>query len=445
MKLASHHRSDRSTLRFVATVLGIVAVLTGCSGQDFAFLNENRSVSGALPVIENNAAFFKVDLIEALDPHRYGLEEKLGGAPTKQQLNESDKLELAFAGFYSPRYARGSQEQRRSELQDRLIASSNQACAEFKRHLHSFQSQTNFLLGSLTTAVAGAGAIVTPANTARLLSGTGAVFSGVRAEFNEDFFVKLTAGVITKAVDNRRTEILRDIQDRRAQPITQYTVQRAVADAIYYNDVCSLIEGLQIASTAVTIAEDPGLKRLSKVLKESGFKSNVRLDVSSESGEELFGATSAIGTKLNVGDSETAAIFHGRTKIRIGEATSSLNSRIERASKHAKATSQQREQLTDIKANVDKARTTAEDNLEKADLKTAVDDQTKKFYEVLRKAQEALDSTTRGIAEAELRLAVAKGVEVKAAIKKIIDSLLEEFQTRGLDVAKIEEALAKAS
>ena len=78
-------------------------------------------------------------------------------------------------------------------------------------------------------------------------------------------------------------------------------------------------------------------------------------------------------------------------------------------------------------------------------MKTAVDDQTKKFYEVLRKAQEALDSTTRGIAEAELRLAVAKGVEVKAAIKKIIDSLLEEFQTRGLDVAKIEEALAKAS
>ena len=96
----------------------------------------------------------------------------------------------------------------RNRVQERILAASNQACAEFKRELKALDARVNFILGSLTTAVAGAGAIFS-GGTSQALSGIASIFSGVRAEFNEDYFKMLTIQVITDGLGKRGTKYIR--------------------------------------------------------------------------------------------------------------------------------------------------------------------------------------------------------------------------------------------
>ncbi|MCH9053272.1 MAG: hypothetical protein IIA72_19805 [Proteobacteria bacterium] len=154
----------------------------------------------------------------------------------------------------------------RNRVQERILAASNQACAEFKRELKALDARVNFILGSLTTAVAGAGAIFS-GGTSQALSGIASIFSGVRAEFNEDYFKMLTIQVITDGLGKRRHEIYTKILVNRKNGLTEYPVERAIADAILYHDNCSLVAGLEQAALSIERAANPGINELKK-LKE---------------------------------------------------------------------------------------------------------------------------------------------------------------------------------
>ncbi len=173
-------------------------------------------------------------------------------------------LEQATRVFYADRL---EQRQRRDQVQARLLAASDRACQIFTQDLNTLQSTTNLGLGLLTTGFAAAGAIVTQATAARILSGLAAGATGARAEFNADYFYKEAVPVIVKAIDTDRHDYVRDvITINRAKSIEDYTLWDAIGDAIRYNEKCSLVSGLSQIQTALIQAESPGLDAINRTL-----------------------------------------------------------------------------------------------------------------------------------------------------------------------------------
>ncbi|MGO9453252.1 MAG: hypothetical protein ACLQDV_19740 [Candidatus Binataceae bacterium] len=213
-----------------------------------------------------------------------------------------------------------TQQARRNDVQERLIAASNSSCREFEQHLNSVQSYTNLALGIAALGTGAAGAVVSSAVAASALAGTTGALAGTRAEFNNDIFVKQLFSTISQAIDTSRQQYLEKLRGSKveqvagltqaetptptASPSTSasptptptpnasatvsaanstpankgtsvtsqivgkqsltpsvYPVEAAVADAIFYNDLCSLNKGLQSVSKSVQASDDIGLSQ----------------------------------------------------------------------------------------------------------------------------------------------------------------------------------------
>lgn len=165
--------------------------------------------------------------------------------------------------YFACRSERATEDQRRlarNTLQERLLLSSEQRCSAFKIGLQREFSRTNFGLGVLSTLAGTAGALVNSVSAARNWAGTAAVSSGVRAEFNQDFFANLAAHVVIDGVDKRRREVYEQIQRYgQAKAYADYPVEAAIKDALYYHGQCSVAAGFQMASDAIKLYDDPGI------------------------------------------------------------------------------------------------------------------------------------------------------------------------------------------
>ena len=104
---------------------------------------------------------------------------------------------------------------RRTQIQDEIIRVSQEYCRDYKLSLNEQITKTNFALGSIGTIAAGLGSIFTDPTTARSLSGAAAILSGVRAEYNQAYLQNLTVQVVTKGIDLKRLQILKDINGAR--------------------------------------------------------------------------------------------------------------------------------------------------------------------------------------------------------------------------------------
>ena len=104
----------------------------------------------------------------------------------------------------------------------------------------------------------------------RAFSGTASILSGVRSEFNEDFFANKTIQVITDGLESKRRGIYENILKDREADLTDYPVERAIKDAISYHESCSLIAGLEQAAKSIERADNPGVDAMNKFLEKSG-------------------------------------------------------------------------------------------------------------------------------------------------------------------------------
>ena len=245
-----------------ALLVGCGLAVSGCGTKTFdgTIFSRQDSPFGVDNLIERES-LQTIDLAQLLT--RGGVEPLKLPADDPDNLKENIKrLEEAFKTFDGN--TDGDKKRLRNQIQERILAASNQACGEFKRELKKFDARWNFVLGSATTALAGAGAIFTGAAAA--LSGSAAIVSGVRAELNEDYFHTLTIQVITNGFETRRKELYRDILKARNDSSTDYPVQRAIKDAILYHESCSLVAGLEHAALSIERAENPGLKQLNRTL-----------------------------------------------------------------------------------------------------------------------------------------------------------------------------------
>lgn len=254
-------------------------IMLGCATPPF---RQDLKVQGALPLIQPDS-FEKIDLARELDPQSPALIEGL--YLTDEELAKNrEALRKAFEKFYKT--PKDELKLLRNRIQERIIAASNQRCGEYKKFLKQLDAGTNFFLGALTTAVAGAGAIVTgPATAVRALSGSAGIVSGIRAEFNETYFQNKTIQVLTDGIEAKRKELYEKILEARGttqeaaqgatrrttqgtKEIEDYTVEAAIKDAITYHDACALIAGLEHAALSVERASNPGVEAAKKVLDQ---------------------------------------------------------------------------------------------------------------------------------------------------------------------------------
>jgi hypothetical protein len=148
----------------------------------------------------------------------------------------------------------------RNALQERLLFASQQRCNAFKGNLQRTQSRVNFGLGVAGTAAGTAGALFSSITAARVFSGASAIFSGTRAEFNQDYMANLAVNVIIDGLDRRREEIYDQIQKSgQSKKYEAYPVEAAIKDAFFYHGACSIMAGFQEAAAAIKVINDPGL------------------------------------------------------------------------------------------------------------------------------------------------------------------------------------------
>ncbi|NKB55974.1 MAG: hypothetical protein GKS00_06530 [Alphaproteobacteria bacterium] len=230
---------------YVATA-ALSLLLAGC--DNFAFKREGVRVWGPDPLIDR-AKFEKINLAK----------EILAATSSEYSagIDIDDAMRLFYGSAPSAELKLG-----RDRVQERILGASKQRCGEYRNFLKEFDAESNFFLGSLTTTLAGAGAIFTGTDVVRALSGSASIISGIRSELNEDFFHTLTIQVITEGFGAHREALYREIGKKQKQSIADYTLEAAIKDSVEFHENCSLLAGLEHAAKAIERAKDPGLTAL---------------------------------------------------------------------------------------------------------------------------------------------------------------------------------------
>lgn len=181
------------------------------------------------------------------------------GAPSSAsgyELIDIDELLKSYGlnepGTVATKIAEGEKgyEYRRNDLQDRLLAASNQRCGDYLRILTSSNAQTQMTWGGLATLLSGAASVTSPASVAKALAAGSTVSNGVLSMYNEAYFSNLTINVISTGISKRREGILQQLTELRKNTMVDYPVNRAIADALTYHSACNIISGLETAASA---------------------------------------------------------------------------------------------------------------------------------------------------------------------------------------------------
>jgi len=379
-------------MRRLATIVCAGLLVSGCASRNLL------RVDGAGPAVENPKTIEAVNLAVALNPAGLpangpianclqpgdlpascksptlsGLSatslltllgfQEANSASSKNDLlmRERMRLEAALAAFYDSRNNTfGEPEDRRDRLQDRLIGASDANCATFAQTIYGTQASSNFLFGGLATSLAGAGAITTNEQTARLLSGLAAISSGLRTEANEDFFRKQWMEAVVKAIDTSRDRMRADMAIRKAQSISDYPVEAAIADAIRYNGECSLVAGMKQVNSAVNIADDPaGMKALRNTFRQAGYKVDFNLQ---DRGDEpgVAGAPAPTERRQPAGRAAAAILKLDATTQTVRSRIATLVAKAQADYKASKKKDMPSEEVSALQAELDKIGATLE-------------------------------------------------------------------------------------
>ncbi len=270
----------------VALLLVLGGCLTsGCVGMpEKSLFGGNRVNTAAANQLfySDFEEFSDEKLFELLDP-----EEKVSTGEGFASSSNATRTQLLSKAFWQ---ANQSGEARRAQIQDRLIAASNQRCNLYMTYLKRVSTYENGIFGTLTTILGGAGAIVTGENSARLLSGLAGISSGTRAELNQAVFESVATSVINPGIEKTRSEFLKEMLAKRgtpgtpaipavspkpavpavpktaAAPLADYTVEGAIADAIKYHGFCSMDTGISFAQKSLQSYDDLGMGRFEKAV-----------------------------------------------------------------------------------------------------------------------------------------------------------------------------------
>jgi hypothetical protein len=257
---------------------GSCLLATGCTlvpTDEFHYRESSEQVSrvdqhSSFPSVRRGH-FEQMNLIELIDPR--------GEAATayKKAWDEADrdpdnrkwgvKYDLVFAWFRESPASPETKRQHRDSVQDRILGVATSRCNVFKTYLRRQQTDWNFYLGSATTVAGVLGAVLPGVNSARNLAGTAGMLSGVQAEYNQQYYSNMAAHLLVQGVELHQKRLLaRLVEDRKGVPVTEYSMEAAVKDALVYDGSCSTVTGLTEAADSIKEVTNPGLPRAFEII-----------------------------------------------------------------------------------------------------------------------------------------------------------------------------------
>lgn len=324
----------RNLSRYLYLII-IILILSACEtfGPEKTLFGEGRvNTASANQILDKNfESFSDIGLIQLLDPERTVITNDTFDESYYDKLTLSQKSELLNRAFLQ---ANNSSQNlaRRSQIQDRLIAASNQRCNLYSTYLTRLSNFNNSIFGTATTILGGAGAIVTGEQAARVLSGLAGITSGSRAELNQAIFDNVASSIIIPGIEKNRAAILKDIMDiKRPKDMKTYTVEAAVADAIHYHGACNINAGIDYAHKSLQITDDVGIKKFNETLAALGVARNLSLSSDFASVSSLVIASDVLNEySQNLGKLKTLSATHAELLKKIitleGEIRSNLTS-----------------------------------------------------------------------------------------------------------------------
>jgi hypothetical protein len=180
---------------------------------------------------------------------------------------------------------RDSTGEARNRLRSDLVKRSDLICSQTQAQIVGANDLVNFSLAEITTVLAGAGAIVTGATAAKILSGSAAATNATRTQMNEVFYQNaFKQAIIQKINDIRVTQLahlnkLSFTGDADSSPPTAlklYSTEAMLNDVVDYHNKCSFYAGVtSLTQTAQSATPPPGgtsnpVPTLTKIEPNSG-------------------------------------------------------------------------------------------------------------------------------------------------------------------------------
>jgi hypothetical protein len=222
--------------------------------------------SGATPTTHD--ALETINLIELLDPLGKVKAAHLRNKsdPTWEHLSFSTRYDLIFAQFATLDDGMSSTRLRRNLVQNRMMAASDRRCGRFFQFMKKDSSDTNFKFAIGASVLSTAGALVPGLRAAQNLSGLSALTSGLRAEYNNEYYANLATSVITRGIEEKRNEMRHKMRIIQSSEYLNYDIASAVADAVQYDASCNIVYGLEQANEAMQRLNEPGRDAINRAL-----------------------------------------------------------------------------------------------------------------------------------------------------------------------------------
>lgn len=139
-------------------------------------------------------------------PMDYDVSTKQCTKPTMQYFKENITSDATLVAL-------------RNRFQDYLIWRSEQQCQRHTAAILTAQAATNFTLGAITTGLSAFAAIVT-APASAIMAASAATTSATKSQFNEEFYHQAIAPAVVKKIISTRQDYYLWMMNRRGTPAT---------------------------------------------------------------------------------------------------------------------------------------------------------------------------------------------------------------------------------
>jgi hypothetical protein len=157
----------------------------------------------------------------------------------------------------------------RDNMQDYLLAASEQRCGLFKTYLRNVDTTIESWFGGLSLVFATAGALVPGIQASHIFSGVSGLTGAIGNQTKEAIFSELATYVIIPGIDATRKEVFDKIMGKRKNLKSDYTFFAAMNDVGRYHNGCSIVKGIEKARDKITENNeiDKAIKLMNKINK----------------------------------------------------------------------------------------------------------------------------------------------------------------------------------
>lgn len=248
-------------------MLSVLLSLCGCASNLDRDNYDKYSDKFSAHQLVDREDFEPIDLVSLIQ----------GQSPPKVTgLTKGEQIDVAFRFFADANRNTGDLgRSRRNEIQERILAASDQRCNDFKNLLQKKFANANFISGIVSTAAAVAASVVNSVEGSKTLAGLAGLTNGYRSEYNQAFFANAAAQVVVAGIDSRRRTAYEQILRVRKEPLSEFPLEAAVKDGIRYHGLCSTVSGLQEAGEAVRYYNEPGITAATRTFARAKMLSDL--------------------------------------------------------------------------------------------------------------------------------------------------------------------------